>query len=158
MFQGWRLRLSHREQKSQWNEHTLHVQDGLVGVTVDGPLLLHLVLQLKDGLLQLLHLVVSLVPSLLQGIHLAAELLLPPLSPILNLLAFGLCLCMCGVQSRIVLKQRSRVSCWSDYSLSHALRSPLVQVKILRSSRHLCGAGFQFGLDGAFLNLHFSNN
>lgn len=75
--------------------HTLHVQDSLVGVAVDGPLLLHLVLQFKDGLLQLLHLVLGLDPSLLQRSHLAAQLLLPPLRLLLNLLTLGLHLCMC---------------------------------------------------------------
>lgn len=93
---GQKTPQSHRELNSQAKEHTLHVQDGLVGVAVDGSLLLHLVLQFEDGLLQLLHLVLSLDPNLLQGSHPAAELLLPPLGLLLNLLAFGLHLCTCA--------------------------------------------------------------
>ncbi|TNN82722.1 hypothetical protein EYF80_006963 [Liparis tanakae] len=57
---------------------------------IDCPLLLHLVLQLKDGLLQFLHLALSMDPGILQRSHPATEILLPHLSLLLNLLAFGL--------------------------------------------------------------------
>lgn len=79
---------------SKRHELTLHVQHRLFGVAVDSSLLLHLILQLKNGLLQLLHLILSQDPSFLQGSHLATNLLLSPLSPLLKLLAFGLHLCM----------------------------------------------------------------
>lgn len=82
------------ELKNLRSVHTLHVQDRLVGVTVDRPLLLHLVLQLKDGLLHFLHLVLRLNSSFLQGRHPVAQLLLSLLSLFLNLLACGLHLCM----------------------------------------------------------------
>lgn len=76
------------------DEHTLHVQHSLVGVEAHCPLLLHLVLQLEDGLLQLLHLVLSLEPRLLERSHSAQQLLLPLLGSLLKLLASRLHLCM----------------------------------------------------------------